>query len=160
MAAPQKRSFLASLFSRDKDAEEADDNATARETAPPASRGVSAKSESSKPEANKPAAPGPRPNRLRRRARRECPAAGAAAAAAADLSSRRRGKPAGARPPAPRAAAPIQLASLSPNEIVNMRGLWDNTADAAAAKSAGRRNQRAERIERAPHPDRFAAAAT
>ena len=32
--APQKRSFLASLFSRDKDAEEADDNTAARESAP------------------------------------------------------------------------------------------------------------------------------
>ena len=41
---PQKRSFLASLFSRDKDAEETDDNATARETAR-APRGVTAKSE-------------------------------------------------------------------------------------------------------------------
>ena len=33
VAAPQKRSLLASLFGRDKDAEEADDNATARESA-------------------------------------------------------------------------------------------------------------------------------
>jgi len=41
VAAPQKRSFLASLFNRDKDAEEADDNTRARESAP-ASRSVSA----------------------------------------------------------------------------------------------------------------------
>ena len=41
---PQKRSFLASLFGRDKDAEEVDDDAAARETAA-APRGVSAKSE-------------------------------------------------------------------------------------------------------------------
>ncbi len=34
VAEPQKRSFLASLFSRDKDAEETDDSTTARETAP------------------------------------------------------------------------------------------------------------------------------
>ena len=54
-----------------------------------------------------------------------------------------------------RAAAPVQLASLSPNEIVNMRGLWDSTAEAAATENAGRRNQCAERIERAPHSARF-----
>src|ERR1041385_7338795 len=41
VAAPEKRSFLASLFNRDKDAEEADDNTTARESAV-ASRSVSA----------------------------------------------------------------------------------------------------------------------
>ena len=93
--------------------------------APPASRSVSA----AKSEATSPPRP-PASNRLRRRARREC-RAGAAAAAAADLSDRRRRKPAGARPA--RAAAPIQLASLSPNEIVNMRGLWDDTGDAVAA---------------------------
>src|SRR5882724_5841596 len=51
-AAPQKRSLLASLFGRDKDAEEADDTASAREAAPssvqsqaqsPAPRSVTAK---------------------------------------------------------------------------------------------------------------------
>ena len=71
VAAPQKRTFLASLFGRDKDADEADDNSTARETAP-APRGVnakpepaksksvkpeSAKSEPAKTESSKPAAP-------------------------------------------------------------------------------------------------------
>ena len=37
--------------------------------------------------------------------------------------------------PAPRPAAPINLASLSPNEIVNMRGLWEAqpAAEAPAA---------------------------
>ena len=44
VAEPQKRSFLASLFGRDKDAEEVADGATARESAA-APRGVSAKSE-------------------------------------------------------------------------------------------------------------------
>ncbi len=56
VAAPQKRSFLASLFGRDKDSEEVADGASARETAA-AARGVSAKSESKKPEPDKPAAP-------------------------------------------------------------------------------------------------------
>ena len=56
VAALQKRSFLASLFGRDKDSEEVADGASARETAA-AARGVSAKSESNKPEPDKPAAP-------------------------------------------------------------------------------------------------------
>ena len=56
VAAPQKRSFLASLFGRDKDSEEVADGASARETAA-APRSVSAKSESKKPEPDKPAAP-------------------------------------------------------------------------------------------------------
>jgi hypothetical protein len=41
--------------------------------------------------------------------------------------------------PAPRAAppqaAPVQLAALSPNEIVNMRGLWDSPAEAAPIRT-------------------------
>ena len=49
-AAPQKRSLLASLFNRDKDAEEVDDRTAARETVTPA-RGVTAKSEPNKPAA-------------------------------------------------------------------------------------------------------------
>jgi hypothetical protein len=43
----QKRSFLASLFGRDKDSEEVADGASARETA------AAARSVSAKPEANK-----------------------------------------------------------------------------------------------------------
>jgi len=31
----------------------------------------------------------------------------------------------------------MQLAALSPNEIGNMRGLWDNTGDAVAASPLG-----------------------
>src|SRR4051812_16440470 len=56
VASPQKRSFLASLFGRDKDTEEVADVATARESAAQP-RGVGAKSESKKPDADKPAAP-------------------------------------------------------------------------------------------------------
>jgi uncharacterized protein YcbK (DUF882 family) len=128
VAAPQKRSFLASLFNRDKEAEEADDNTTARESAP-TSRSVSA----TKTEANKPATP----------ARVQFASAAepvvSAQPVAVPLPPRRpiyqiaavESRPAPA--PAPRATAPMQLASLSPNEIVNMRGLWDNTGDAVAA---------------------------
>jgi hypothetical protein len=128
VAAPQKRSFLASLFNRDKEAEEADDNTTARESAP-ASRSVSA----TKTEANKPATP----------ARVQIASAAepvvSAQPVAVPLPPRRpiyqiaaaESRPAPA--PAPRAAAPMQLASLSPNEIVDMRGLWDNTGDAVTA---------------------------
>jgi len=128
VAAPQKRSFLASLFGRDKDAEEADDNTTARESAA-ASRRVSA----AKPEANKTAAPA--------RVQVASATEPVLSAQPVPLPPRRpiyqvaaaESRPAPA--PAPRAAAPIQLAALSPNEIVNMRGLWDNAGDAVAASA-------------------------
>jgi len=134
-AAPEKKSLLARLFSRDKDAEEADDNANVvREPAPsPAPRGVTA---AAKPA---PAAPAAAPARTMVLAS-AAPASVAESApvtaqpvlaqvpmpprrpmfqiAAADSNS----QPAA---PAPRPAAPINLASLSPNEIINMRGLWD-----------------------------------
>jgi hypothetical protein len=128
VAAPQKRSFLASLFNRDKDAEEADDNTRARETAP-ASRSVSA----AKSEANKPAAPA--------RVQIASAAEPVVNAAPVPLPPRRpiyQVAAAESRPaPVPRAAVPMQLAALSPNEIVNMRGLWDNTGDAVAASPLG-----------------------
>src|SRR5438270_9079683 len=57
VASPQKRSFLASLFSRDKDAEEADDNTVARENAAASRSVTAAKSEATKPDSSKPAAP-------------------------------------------------------------------------------------------------------
>src|SRR5204863_837580 len=132
VASPQKRSFLASLFSRDKDAEEADDNTVARESAP-ASRRVNAKTETNKTETNKPAAPA--------RVQVASATEPIIAAQPVPLPPRRpiyqvaaaESLPAPA--PAPRAAAPIQFASLSPNQIVNMRGLWDNTGDAVAASA-------------------------
>src|SRR3954467_4092767 len=132
VAAPQKRSLLASLFSRDKDAEEADDNTVARESAP-ASRRVNAKTETNKTETNKPAAPA--------RVQVASATEPIIAAQPVPLPPRRpiyqvaaaESLPAPA--PAPRAAAPIQFASLSPNQIVNMRGLWDNTGDAVAASA-------------------------
>jgi uncharacterized protein YcbK (DUF882 family) len=139
VAAPQKRSLLASLFSRDKDAEEADDNSTARDSAA-SSRSVSA----AKSETGKPAA-----------AARVQVASAQVASAAEPVSAQpvvvplpprrpiyqvaaaeRRPAPAPA-PPTPRPAAPVQLAALSPNEIVSMRGLWDNTGDAIAAGPSG-----------------------
>ena len=156
---PQKRSFLASLFSPDKDGEEAADGATARESAP-APRSVSAKSEARKfesakpepakleiakfetlkpetlkPEINKPAAP----------ARVQVASAAEPVATPAQpvpLPPRRpiyqiasaESQPAPPPRPAPSPAAPVQLASLSPNEIVSMRGLWDST-DPAPAKT-------------------------
>src|SRR4051812_33401361 len=131
VAAPQKRSFLASLFNRDKDAEEADDNSTARESAR-ASRSVSAKTETNKPTA---------PARVQVASAAEPVVS--AQPVAVPLPPRRpiyqvaaaESRPAPA--PVPRAAAPIQLAALSPNAIVNMRGLWDNTGDAVAASPPG-----------------------
>ena len=153
VAAPQKRSFLASLFGRDKDAEEADDNATARETAA-APRGVSAKAE---PASLSPASP-PLPARVQLASAAEP----VVTVQPVPLPPRRpiyqiaaaESRPAPAARSAAPQPAPVQLASLSPNEIVNMRGLWDSRRG-RAGEDAGRRNQCAERIERAPHPDRF-----
>ena len=76
VAEPQKRSFLASLFSRDKDTEEADDTSTARESRRCVARAVRQIREQvrSRSRARKPAARS-RPARLRRRAGREAAAA-------------------------------------------------------------------------------------
>ena len=41
---------------------------------------------------------------------------------------------------APRQTAPINVASLSPNEIINMRGLWDGVQQAADASSSDAAN--------------------
>ncbi len=128
VAALQKKSFLASLFGRDKDAEEADDNATAREIAA-APRGVTAK----------PAAPAPARVQLASVAEPVI-----ASAAPVPLPPRRpvfqvaavESKPAPARAQRP---AAVDLASLSPNQIVSMRGLWDS-ADAPAAVAMAETN--------------------
>ena len=143
VAAPQKRSFLASLFGRDKDSEEVADGASARETAA-APRGVSAKSESKKPEPNKPAAPA----RIQVASAAEPvvtkqPAQGPCRCRRGGRSIRSPRWKAARRPPVRSAAAPVvrsepapvRLASLSPNEIVNMRGLWDSSAETAVSKT-------------------------
>jgi uncharacterized protein YcbK (DUF882 family) len=145
VAALQKRSFLASLFGRDKDSEEVADGASAREVAA-APRGVSAKSESKKPEPDKPAAP----TRIQ--------VASAAEPVVTNLQPAQVPVPLPPRrpiyqiaavesrpaPPPVRSAAapvvrsepaPVRLASLSPNEIVSMRGLWDSSAETAVSKT-------------------------
>jgi uncharacterized protein YcbK (DUF882 family) len=135
-APPQKRSLLASLFNRHKDAEEADDNTSAREIAT-AQRALAAR-------------PAPAPARTVVAAvQTPAPAVQQAPAPVAEapvpLPPRRpiyqvasaESRPAPA--PAPRPAQPINLASLSPSEIINMRGLWDGfqeTAGSAASASA------------------------
>jgi uncharacterized protein YcbK (DUF882 family) len=142
VAAPQKRSFLASLFTRDKDAEEAGDNSTAREAAAPRSvnakidpaKAELAKPEPAKAEASKPAAPA----RVQVASAAE-PVVSNVQAQPVPLPPRRpiyqiaavESRPA----PAPRAAEPVQLASLSPNDIISARGLWDSMADATPAKA-------------------------
>lgn len=126
VAEPKKRTFLASLFSRDKDAEEADDNATARESAR-ASRSVTASAKSD----TKPAAPA----RIQLASAAEPAVSAAPAQPVVPLPPRRpiyqiaESRPA----PAARPAAPMRVASLSPNDIVNMRGLWDDTGNALSA---------------------------
>jgi len=140
VAEPQKRSFLASLFSRDKDAEEVDDASAARETTAAVSRRANSKPEPSKPEPSKPAAAA--------RVQIASTAESVLTAAPVPLPPRRpmyqiasvESRPA----PVPRQAAvaqaapptkvaPVQLASLSPNQIVGMRGLWDSQDEPAAA---------------------------
>lgn len=123
-AQPQKKSFLASLFSRDKDTEEVDDNTAVRETAVAARNGTK-----------------PAPARTVVAAQTSAPAAQAPAEAAVPLPPRRpiyqvaaaESRPAPA--PAPRPAAPINLASLSPSEIINMRGLWDGFQEQSSSEN-------------------------
>jgi uncharacterized protein YcbK (DUF882 family) len=129
-ATPQKKSFLASLFRRDKDAEEVDDNTTIRETAAASRNGAKPAPAVTPARTVVAAAPAP-----------AVPAQAAAPAAEANvpLPPRRpiyqvaaaESRPAPA--PAPRPAAPINLASLSPSEIINMRGLWDGFQDQASS---------------------------
>jgi uncharacterized protein YcbK (DUF882 family) len=123
--APQKRSFFAKLFGRDRDAEEADDNVTARETV--SDRGVTAKAEPNKPEPSKPAriqlASAGEPTVIATRPVPLPPRRPTYQLAASDS------RPA----PAPREAPQLQLAALTPNQIVNMRGLWDTDATAATS---------------------------
>jgi hypothetical protein len=137
VGAPQKRSFLASLFGRDKDSEEVADGASARDTAAAAPRGVSAKPESKKPEPDKPAAPA----RVQMASAAEPVVTNTQPVqVSVPLPPRRpiyqiasvESRPA---PPVRSEAAPVHLASLSPNEIVSMRGLWDSSAETAASKT-------------------------
>jgi uncharacterized protein YcbK (DUF882 family) len=140
VAAPQKRSFLASLFTRDKDSEEIADGASARET-PAAPRSVSAKpdsnkADSNKPESDKPAAPG----RIQLASAAEPVANVQPTLVQVPLPPRRPLYQIGAvetRPaqPARNPGAPVQVASLSPNEIVGMRGLWDGLTESGSSKT-------------------------
>jgi uncharacterized protein YcbK (DUF882 family) len=134
---PHKRSFMASLFRRDKDAEEADDNVTARESAS-VSRSVTAQSEAGKSDAKKPEPSKLVPARVQLASAAEPVAIGTAPV---PLPPRRPFyQVAESQPvplPLPRAAretAPVQVAALSPNQIVNLRGLWDDLANATAAR--------------------------
>jgi hypothetical protein len=134
-SAPQKKSFLATLFSRDKDAEEVDDNTTVRETAAASRNGAKpapaapARTVVAAVQTPAPAAPAP------------TQASAPASVTEVPLPPRRpiyqvaaaESRPAPA--PAPRPAAPINLASLSPNEIINMRGLWDGFQEQASSQT-------------------------
>jgi uncharacterized protein YcbK (DUF882 family) len=134
-AAPQKKNFLASLFRRDKDAEEVDDNTTIRETA------AAWRNSTTKPA---PAAAPARTVVAAQTPATQTPATQASAPPAATdvpLPPRRpiyqvaaaESRPAPA--PAPRPAAPINLASLSPSEIISMRGLWDGFQEQASSET-------------------------
>jgi hypothetical protein len=139
-AAPaKKRSFLASLFSREKDAEEVDDNTSARDSAAPA-RIVTGKSTPAATPA--PAAP------ARTVVASADPAAPVATAANVPLPPRRpmyQIASAEIRPAFnPREGQP-DVASLTATDIINARGLWDSMAAAApAANQSGAHNAGAQ----------------
>jgi uncharacterized protein YcbK (DUF882 family) len=150
---PQKRSFLASLFRRDKDAEEADDNATARETAS-ISRNATAKSEASKSDGNKAEPSKLVPPRIQLASAAEP----MVTAAPVPLPPRRPiYQVAESRTPlplpAPREAASVQVTALSPNQIVDMRGLWDSPDVTATAATNALNVSSARRLlaHRAPN---------
>jgi uncharacterized protein YcbK (DUF882 family) len=133
VAEPKKRTFLASLFGRDKDSEEVDDNATAREAS--SGRSVTAKSNTTKPEPSKLV-----PARVQvASAAQPVAETPVVSAAPVPLPPRRpiyQIAASEARPAfTPREAA-AQVAELSPNEVVNTRGIWDDATPAAAAKIA------------------------
>ena len=122
VAEGKKKGFFASLFGREKEAEEADDTATVREAT--SGRTVTAKSDTHKPEPSKLVPP-----------RVQIASAGEPALPSVvqvPLPPRRpmyqiaeASRPAATPRPAP---APAQGAELTPNQIVSMRGLWDGEA--------------------------------
>jgi uncharacterized protein YcbK (DUF882 family) len=136
VVAENKKGFFASLFGRDKDSEEADDTATVREAA--SGRSVTAKADTNKPEPSKLLPP---------RVQVASAAEPVVSAAPVPLPRARpiyqvaeqASRPAAAPPTAApaRPAAPVQVAELTPNQIVNLRGLWDaEAAPQPAAKIA------------------------
>ncbi len=135
VATPQKRSFLASLFSREKDAEEVDDTSSARES----DRASRTTTTAAKPEPTKPWPAAPV------RVQVAAVAEPVVSAAPVPLPPRRpvlqvaavaESKPAPVPTPRAAPAAPVNLASLSPNQIVSMRGLWDSADTPAPAMVA------------------------
>jgi uncharacterized protein YcbK (DUF882 family) len=121
-SAPPKRSFLASLFGGNKDTDEVEDVTSLREAA------TASRQTKSKPAPATPSAP----------ARTVVATASAPISEKPSIPTPPR-RPlyqvaAVEAPPVPsiRAAQPINLASLSPNQIIQMRGLWDIPADPAS----------------------------
>ena len=137
-ASPKKRTLLAALFGTPQDAEESDDNASARQvSAPPARRGIAAAMPATieAPEAKLAVpvtAPLPRP----------APTRTVVASAAPELTPEPvplpRGRPiyqlASAESrfvpvPARRPAGSVNVASLSANDVISSRGFWDAVAE-------------------------------
>jgi uncharacterized protein YcbK (DUF882 family) len=139
VATPEKRNFLARLFSRDKDAEEADDNASASEPAPtraPAARSVVAAARPMPPAQ----AAAPARTMVLAAATPEPVAVAAETTVQVPMPPKRPiyqiatadSQSLPALPP----LAPINLASLSPNEIISMRGLWETQQQPADAQAS------------------------
>jgi len=142
VAEPQKKSLLARLFGRgDKDAEEADDTATARESVT-AGRWAAAKVDIAKADTNKVEPSKLIPARVQLASAGEPPAPAAALIPMPprrpvfQLAAATESKPAPTAVAAPAQPQPFQVASLSPNAIVNMRGMWDAEIAAAPAPSS------------------------
>jgi len=131
-AAPKKRSLLAALFGVAQDAEESDDNASAQQSVV-AARRVTAT----------PATPAPQPAPSAARTMVASAAAPAPNNTPVPLPPVRplyqiasaESRPAPA--PAPRPANSVNLAALSPNDIINQRGYWQQLPAATADRTPG-----------------------
>ena len=110
---PKKRSLIAALFGVAQDTEETDDNAAIRQNA------TVARVAFAKPATPKPA---PTPTVV---AAAAAPALGSTPVPLPPVRPIYRIASAESRPAPPLLAAPVKLAALSPNAIVNSRGLWD-----------------------------------
>jgi uncharacterized protein YcbK (DUF882 family) len=119
---PKKRSLIAALFGIAQDAEETDDNAAVRQNAAVPRSAVA-----------KPAKPKPAPTVVATAATTapsNTPVPLPLARPIYQIAS------AESRPAPPLLAAPVKLAALSPNEIVNSRGYWETLPEAKPQTTA------------------------
>jgi uncharacterized protein YcbK (DUF882 family) len=124
-AAPEKRSLLAKLFGRDNDAEEADDNSSAKQDVS-ATRGLTAKPATKPVGRTVIASAAALPPTSDKAPASEKTVAAAAPVPLPPVRPMYQIASAESRPaPAFQPRRAINLASLSPNDIINLRGLWE-----------------------------------